>query len=77
MGDDLPERLGHVLRGLNAAVGLSAINFVNGDDNPFWRYEFVLAPGQTAIIMNFATGQATRPAAAAKAGSLSDLGSSP
>jgi hypothetical protein len=66
-------RLGHILRGPNGVVGLSAINFVNGDDNPFWRYVFTLAPGQTAIIMNFATGQATRAAAATQAASLANL----
>ena len=66
-------RLGHVLRGPGAPVGLAALSFVNGDDNPFWRYQFTLAPGQTAIIMNFATGQATRAAAAAKAAELASL----
>jgi hypothetical protein len=66
-------RVGHVMRGPNGVVGLSALSFVNGDDNPFWRYVFTLAPGQTAIIMNFATGQATKAAAATKAASLADL----
>src|SRR5262249_54244790 len=31
-------RLGHVLQGPGAPVGLAGINFVNGDDNPFWGY---------------------------------------
>ena len=66
-------RLGHVLRGLNAPVGLAAISFVNGDDNPFWRYQFTIEPGQTAIIMNYATGQASRAAAAAQASSLASV----
>ena len=66
-------RLGHVLRGANGVVGLSAISFANGDDNPFWRYVFTLAPGQTAIIMNYATGQASRAAAATQAASLANL----
>jgi hypothetical protein len=66
-------RLGHVLRGPGAPVGLAAANFVNGDDNPFWRYVFTLAPGQTAIVMNFATAQATRAAAATQAGTLASL----
>ena len=68
-------RLGHVLRGPNAPVGLAAINFANGDDNPFWRYQFTLAPGQTGVIMNFATGQATRSAAATESSTLASLSS--
>jgi len=63
-------RLGHVLQGPGAPVGLAAINFVNGDDNPFWAYTFTLAAGQTRIIMNFATGQPSRAAARAQAAAL-------
>jgi hypothetical protein len=63
-------RLGHVLRGATGAVPLAAVNFANGDDNPFWAYTLTLQPGETRIIANFATGQATRAAAAAKASQL-------
>lgn len=63
-------RLGHVLRGATGAVPLAAINFANGDDNPYWGYTLTLQPGETRIIANFVTGQATRAAAAAKAAQL-------
>jgi hypothetical protein len=65
-------RLGHVLRGLGTAP-LTAVSFVNGDDNPFWSYTLTLGPGQTQIIMNFATGQPSKAAAAAKAAQLLTL----
>lgn len=63
-------RLCHVLVGPGAAVSLSALNFVDGDDNPFWSYSVTLAPGQTRIIANFVSGQPTRAAAAAKCAAL-------
>lgn len=63
-------RLGHVLQGPGAQVGLAGISFTNGDDNPFWAYTFTLLPGQTGIIMNFATGQPTRAAARTQAAAL-------
>ncbi len=63
-------RLGHVLQGPGAPVGLAGINFANGDDNPFWGYTFTLAPGQTAIIMNFAVVQPSKAAAAAQSAAL-------
>jgi RTX calcium-binding nonapeptide repeat (4 copies) len=66
-------RLGHVLQGPGAPTPLSRISFANGDDNPTWGYNLTLAPGQTAIIMNFATGQASKAAAAAKAAELVNL----
>ena len=66
-------RLGHVLRGPLAPVGLSAISFVNGDDNPTWRYVFTLEAGQTAILMNFVTGKGTRTAAATTSADLAAL----
>src|SRR5262245_35235810 len=63
-------RLGHVLQGPGAPVGLAGINFANGDDNPFWGYTFTLLPGQTAIIMNFAVVQPSRAAARAQSAAL-------
>ena len=66
-------RLGHVLYGPHAAVGLASINFVNGDRNPWWAYNLTLAAGQTQIVMNFATGQPSKAAVAAKAGELVGL----
>jgi len=66
-------RLGHVIQGAGAAVPVSNINFVNGDDNPYWAYSITLNPGQTGIIMNFVTGQPSKAAAAAQAAALSAL----
>ncbi len=66
-------RLAHVLQGTGGAVGLAGINFVDGDDNPFWGYTFTLAPGETRIIMNFSVGQASNAASAAKATQLVGL----
>ncbi len=63
-------RLGHVLQGPGASVGVSAINFANGDDNPWWDYVFTLQPGQTVIIVNFVTGQPSRAAARSVAARL-------
>ncbi len=63
-------RLGHVLGGPGAATQISGISFVNGDDNPFWNYAMTLAPGETKIIANYATGQPSRAEAAAKAAEL-------
>lgn len=52
-------RLGHVLQGTGAAVTLSSSFFQNGNDNPYWTYDFTVAPGQTRIIANFAVADAT------------------
>ncbi|HEV7428328.1 MAG TPA: DUF11 domain-containing protein [Thermoanaerobaculia bacterium] len=66
-------RIGHVLQGVGAPTPVSNIHFVNGDDNPYWVYSITLAPGQTKIILNFATGQGTKAAANAKAAALALL----
>ncbi|MDX1998336.1 MAG: hypothetical protein SF066_11505 [Thermoanaerobaculia bacterium] len=63
-------RLGHVFQGAGAPVPMAGISFVNGDDNPFWRYAMTVGAGQTQIIVNFATGQPTRAEAAAAATAL-------
>jgi hypothetical protein len=63
-------RLGHVLQQTGAAVPLAFVNFVNGDDNPFWGYRFTVPAGQTVIIANFVTGQNSKAAASQKAGQL-------
>jgi uncharacterized repeat protein (TIGR01451 family) len=64
-------RIGHILQG-NGVVPtpVSNISFANGDDNPFWAYSITLAAGQTKNILNFATGQPTKAAAAAKAAAI-------
>lgn len=66
-------RLGHVLYGPGAAVPVTGINFVDGDDNPFWGYTFTLQPGQTRMIANFAVDQPSKAAAAAQSARLVGL----
>jgi hypothetical protein len=66
-------RLGHVLWGAGASVPLTGVNFVDGNDRPFWGYTFTLSPGQTRIIMNFVTGQPSKAAANAQAALLAGL----
>ena len=63
-------RIGHVFQGSGAPTPVSNINFVNGDDNPRWVYSITLNPGETKIIVNYATGQGTKAAAAAQAANL-------
>ena len=72
-GTSSDPRLGHVFQGVGTSTPISAMSFANGDDNPFWTYSITLAPGQTKIILNFATGQPSKAAAAAKAAALSTL----
>ncbi|HZF11869.1 MAG TPA: hypothetical protein VFE33_24045 [Thermoanaerobaculia bacterium] len=66
-------RLGHVLQGPGATAPVAGINFVDGDDNPFWGYTFTLNPGETKIIMNFVVGQPSKAAAATKSAALVGL----
>jgi uncharacterized repeat protein (TIGR01451 family) len=66
-------RIGHVLQGVGAPTPVTNIKFTNGNDQPFWTYSITLAPGQTKAILNFATGQGTKAAAAAKAAALALL----
>lgn len=66
-------RLGHVFQGAGGTVPLAGINFVNGDDNPWWGYTITLAPGETKIILNFVTGQPSKAAANAKAAEIATL----
>ena len=63
-------RLGHVMQGVGAPVPVSLVNFVNGQDKPFWAYTLTLQPGETKIIMTFVAVQPTKAAAAAKAAML-------
>ncbi len=67
-------RIGHVFQGTGATTPVSNINFVSGDDNPFWSYAITLNPGQTKIIVNYATGLGTKAAAAAQAANLAAFG---
>ena len=63
-------RIGHVLQGPEAPVGLLSADFSNGDDNPYWSYSLTLDPGETAIIMNFAVALASKAAVTAKCEAL-------
>lgn len=66
-------RLGHVLQGPGRRADVSAITFASGNGQPFWEYELNLAAGQTAIVMNFVTGQPSIDEAIAKAEDLAEV----
>lgn len=63
-------RLGFALQSAGAATTLSGLNFVDGDDNPYWGYTFTLPAGQTKIIANFFSGQPTIALSKTKAAEL-------
>ena len=54
-------------------MGLSTLNFVNGDDNPYWSWDITVQPGETVTLMTFAVGEATKAAAATTAAQLAVL----
>jgi hypothetical protein len=63
-------RLAHILRGPGAPVGLANVNFVDGDDGPYWAYNLTVGPGETAIVVNFAVAQPSKAAAISQANAL-------
>ena len=65
-------RIGHVMQNSGGTVPVANLTFADGDDNPFWNYTFSLNPGETRIVLTYATGQPTRAAAAAKAQAIAD-----
>src|SRR5258708_29553282 len=67
-------RIGHVMWGPGAATPISNVHFVDGDDRPYWSYPITLAPGQSKIIVTYATGQGTKAAAAAQAAAIDAFG---
>jgi uncharacterized repeat protein (TIGR01451 family) len=67
-------RIGHVFQGSGAPTPVANINFVNGDDRPFWSYSITLNPGQTKMIANYATGMGSKAEAAAQAANLAGFG---
>lgn len=67
-------RIGHILQGTGAPTPVSAINFANGDDNPWWSYSITLAPGQTKAIANFVTGAPSKALAASQAATIAQFG---
>jgi hypothetical protein len=62
-------RLAHVMWGAGG-ISPNKVNFVNGDDNPYWTFPVTVAPGQTKILLHFVVVQPSRAAARAKAASL-------
>lgn len=63
-------RLGHVFGDGAGAANVSLVNFADGDDNPFWGYDLSIPAGDTAIILNYVTGQPSKAAANSKAAEL-------
>lgn len=72
-GSSRAPRLAHVLQSPNADIPLSAVTFVDGNDQATWSYAFSLEPGHTAVIWNFAAGLANRQDATQKAAQLAAL----
>jgi len=72
-GSSRTPRLAHVLQSPGAAIRLSALTFVNGNDTPTWSYTFAVPAGGTVVIGNFAAGLASRADAALKAAQLAAL----
>jgi len=67
-------RIGHILQGTSAPTPVSNINFADGDDNPYWTYSITLAPGQTKLILDYATGLGSKTAAATQSAALAAFG---
>jgi len=67
-------RIGHILQGTGAPTPVSALNFANGDDNPWWSYSITLAPGETKAIANFVTGAPSKALAASQAATIANFG---
>jgi hypothetical protein len=63
-------RLGHVLWGPGGSLQPAVVHFVDGSDRVWWGYTFNVPAGATRVVVNLATGQPTRAAAAAKAALL-------
>lgn len=67
-------RLGQVLQGAGAPIGVASVVLAPMDDGPEWEYDtFSLAAGETAIIMFVVTGQPTNTAAASQAAAIAAL----
>src|SRR4029077_18868281 len=61
------------LQGPSSPNPVTFINFVDGDDNPWWTYTLTLQPGEPRIIATFGVAQPSRAAAAPKAAQLAGL----
>jgi hypothetical protein len=72
-GSSRTPRLAHVFSSPGAAVRLSSIGFVSGDDQPMWGYNFTVPAGGTVTVLNFVAGLASRADAALKGAQLAAL----
>lgn len=63
-------RLAHVLWGGAPKLAPAAVHIVAGEGHPWWSFTFPLAPGETGIILSFASGHGTKAAAAGQAARL-------
>lgn len=74
--DATDPRLGHIIQGPGARTPVSSLTFPAGleADLPTWAYTFTLAAGETKVIANYVTVQATRPAAIAQSQAIAGLG---
>ncbi len=62
-------RLAHVIWGPGGTAP-NKVNFVDGDDNPYWSIPVTVPAGGTRILLHFVTGQPSKAAARAKAAQL-------
>ncbi len=71
-------RICHVFKGGSGTMGatVSAMTFVDGDDNPTWTYSVDIPAGETVALIHFASGQESIAAADAKCAELAAAGSS-
>lgn len=73
-GDYSDPRAGHVIGGEGASVPAATVTQDSGDPDEFtWTYDLSLSPGETAIIVNYATGQPNIADAATQAAALANL----
>ncbi len=63
-------RLAHVFANGVGSVRPSTVSVTNGSDKAAWAYTFTVPAGGTVVVMNLASGQPSRSAAAAKAAQL-------
>lgn len=66
-------RLGHVFQGPNRQVSITDIDFLTGNDQPFWEFTLTLEPGEMCAVMNYVTGQPSKLAARVKCQELAAL----
>ncbi|MCB9743503.1 MAG: MYXO-CTERM sorting domain-containing protein [Alphaproteobacteria bacterium] len=75
-GDYYDPRATHVLQNGGATVRATDVGFGDYPDDLLWTYEITLDAGQTGVIMNLVSGQATNAAAVSRGQELVPLGPS-